>query len=304
MFTITNLSSETTSYVETISDVGDYYYLIVAYNLTRGEIAPANSLVHVEIQDIAKSPETISLTTNSELQKDGKINVQFQAFPGTTYGIYGMVDEKFTLSDVLSEESEVESLGYFTATSEDGYDQVTVPSSGNWSISIWASNSTGEAETLSGFDSILIGKVPIQPEIYLSSNNPHNSSVVSLEWDEADEADYYILYRVDGEVSGAVYGKFDNLTRLEPLYNGSETSFIDSEKKKSNWLYFYTVVAYNENGHREVDLENGKYVQAKIVLSQTGLSDSYTGLIIGASVVGALAIGWYIYKKRRPWASL
>ena len=277
-------------YYDSESTLGTYYYIVNAINGTERGETPSEEPLVVNIFERAISPVDLSLTAIS--LADGVVRLQWTAFPGTVYNIFA------------SQEGAIETgyTGEYIQQIQSNYLNIEDLAEGEWWFAIMGFNESGAAVSFSNSPSITIERIPIQPVIYLSSNNPHRNSKVEIIWDAVDYADYYCVYRVFGN---RVY--LSNYTNLEPIYNGTATSYNDYETKNDGY-YIYCVVAYNGNGNRDPNLDdNDYYVTADILLNtETSLmGDSLkNGLIIGGSILGVVVVVYIIYKKKNPWVGL
>jgi hypothetical protein len=275
--------------------LGKWYYMINAVNSTRGNAS--SGIIEIEVQEIAKKPSALSATVMSSM--DGTVSLLWTFVPGCDYIVYGKLGGPF---DFSTDKTQYSKIALVIGQGNYRYTATNLPS-GLWYFAIWSINSTGNATAYSPNAFATIKRIPLQPPIRFTTKNPHSNKHVGLAWDAVADATSYHLYRL---YSSTGTDAINNVGNLTAIYNGTGLFHNDSSDKVDGF-YIYCVIAKGVNGFRQPDSSDiTKFIVASVKVSDTGdtASSLVTGLIVAGSIFGVVIIGFFIYKKKHPWADL
>lgn len=280
--TITGLTpitiTDQSSYVDSISLNGTYYYVVLAGNPTLNSSITSNCVnVSVIMYPTILTPILNPLKTSSydglvTLTWSGMANtVNYYIYRETSYitNITGLIPVGMVLAPQLSYTNVVVANGTF----------FYVVVAGNPSHNSSISNSRSVTVTLY--------PPPSVPSLY--PINGSNNGIVSLNWSNTVNTVRYYIYRDNSEI-------FD-VSGLTPLAITSQSRFIDNTIT-INGTYFYAIVAGNPSYNSTIS--NSMSVDVVIYLSpEPGTDDDWLWIVIIIVVAAVASVTTlYVFRMR------
>ncbi len=258
MIPITNVSVNT--YQDTVSQGGNWYYAIVAGNLTHRSSHSNCESVLVTIPPPA--PILAPIFPNPDV--DGVIQLNWsESVSATTYYIFR---DNFPITSL--EESSL------IANVSESCFQDLIQSNGLYYYAVVASHAGGNS-TISNCEGVTVAIPPQAPTLSPIFPSSSNSGIIELNWNDIPEATTYVLFRGFNT---------NSFSEMRLIAETSHNSYVDSVTLKG--IYYYAIIASNSFGNSS--LSNFEAVDVTVPPSTPFLSH----ITPNPSTNGTIELNW------------